>query len=54
MHNNLIIGGVHKAGTTSLFSYLMDHPKVCGSTKKEIHHYTPLRYDEKVGKLDEY
>ncbi|WP_299160575.1 sulfotransferase [uncultured Eudoraea sp.] len=54
MIGNLIIGGVHKAGTTSLFSYLMDHPEICGSTKKEIHHYTPLRYKGNTKSLDHY
>jgi hypothetical protein len=33
---NLIIGGVHKAGTTSVFTYLSMHPDVCGSSTKEI------------------
>ena len=32
---NLIIGGTYKAGTTSVFSYLSDHPQVCGSNIKE-------------------
>ncbi|MGQ0591213.1 MAG: sulfotransferase family protein [Gammaproteobacteria bacterium] len=37
MHNVLpvIIAGVNKAGTTSLFRYLSDHPSVCGSVVKE-------------------
>lgn len=54
MYNNLIIAGVHKAASTSLFSYLMDHPKICASTKKEIHHYTPLRYGNDTKSLDTY
>ena len=33
---NLIIAGTHKAGTTSLFRYLADHPDVCSSSIKEI------------------
>jgi len=32
---NFIIGGAAKAGTTSIFSYLSDHPQVCGSSVKE-------------------
>ena len=32
---NFIIGGTNKAGTTSLFRYLSDHPEVCGSRVKE-------------------
>jgi hypothetical protein len=31
----LIIGGVTKAGTTSLFKYLVDHPDTCGASVKE-------------------
>ena len=54
MHKNLIIGGVHKAASTSLFSYLMDHPKICTSTTKEIHHYTPLRYGNSTKSLEAY
>jgi hypothetical protein len=30
-----IIAGTNKAGTTSLFRYLTDHPQVCGSSLKE-------------------
>jgi len=30
-----IIGGVPKAGTTSVYKYLADHPKTCASTLKE-------------------
>ena len=32
---NTIIAGTNKAGTTSLFRYLADHPHVCGSRVKE-------------------
>ena len=31
----LIIGGTTKAGTTSIFRYLSDHPSICGSSIKE-------------------
>lgn len=40
---NLIIGGVHKAGTTSLYVYLSKHPEVCASHIKEIGYFMPLR-----------
>lgn len=40
---NLLIAGVPKAGTGSLFSYLAQHPDVCVSSKKEIGYFTPLR-----------
>ncbi len=32
---NFIIGGTEKAGTTSVFSYLSEHPSVSGSIEKE-------------------
>jgi hypothetical protein len=32
---NLIIAGAPKCGTSSLFSWLADHPQACGSTVKE-------------------
>ncbi len=43
---NLLIAGVPKAGTGSLFAYLAQHPDVCGSDEKEtgyFNHYNPLR-----------
>jgi hypothetical protein len=51
---NLIIGGVHKSGTTSLFNYLSDHPDICGSKKKEIHYYTPMIYNKPIPELKNY
>ena len=39
---NLIIAGVGKAGTTSLFWYLSQLPDVCASDVKEIQYFTPL------------
>ena len=39
---NLIIAGVGKAGTTSLFWYLSQHPGICASDVKEIQFFTPL------------
>lgn len=32
---NFIIGGTEKAGTTSVFTYLGEHPQVCGASSKE-------------------
>jgi len=51
---NLIIAGVHKAATTSLFTYLKSHPEVFGSGKKEVHYFTPLRYGKPLQNLQEY
>ncbi len=51
---NLIIGGVHKAGTTSVFTYLSMHPQVCGSSTKEIGFFMPLKYGKEIGTMHEY
>ncbi len=41
---NLIIAGVGKAGTSSLFHLLGQHPDICASTVKEVEYFAPLRY----------
>lgn len=41
---NLVIVGVSKAGTTSLFQYLQQHPEICGSDIKELRYFAPLRH----------
>lgn len=51
---NLVIAGVAKAGTTSLFRYLAQHPDVAGSTVKEPRYFTPVRYGEPLGSMREY
>ena len=51
---NLLIGGVHKAGTTSLHTYLSMHPQVCGSLIKELAFLLPARYNEEVPGNDVY
>lgn len=55
-HNlpNLIIGGVHKAGTTSLHTYLSMHADVCGSLIKELAFLLPARYNQEVPNNDVY
>ena len=51
----VVIGGVGKAGTTSLFWYLSQHPDVCASDVKEIRYFTPLSEgDGTLGPLEEY
>ena len=37
-----VIAGVGKAGTTSLFWYLSQHPDICASDVKEIRYFTAL------------
>jgi hypothetical protein len=51
---NLIIAGVSKAGTTSLFSYLSRHPDICPSIIKETCYFLPLRYSEEMSSIEEY
>ncbi len=54
---NVIIGGTNKAGTTSVFRYLSDHPQVCGSKVKETGFFirTPKKHiDSDVSDLGKY
>lgn len=51
---NLVIAGVTKAGTTSLYRYLRQHPDIFPSDQKELRYFLPLRYGEPVGPLHEY
>jgi len=51
---NLIVAGVHKAGSTSLFTWLSWHPDVGASSKKELHYFTPIRYGGEAAPLVEY
>jgi hypothetical protein len=51
---NLVIAGVNKAGTTSLFAHLSAHPEVFGSSVKETCHFLPLRYGQPLRPLDDY
>ena len=43
-HQYLIIGGAPKAGTTSLYKWLTDHPQVCGSSLKETRFFLDVDY----------
>lgn len=46
---DFLIIGAQKAGTTSLYSWLTDHPGVLGARRKELH-YFDARYDrEPIG-----
>jgi len=42
-YHYLIVGGTTKAATTSLFTYLADHPTICSATYKETRFF--LDYD---------
>lgn len=52
--SNLIIAGVNKAGSTSLFHYLCEHPDVCGSVDKETCYFLPLLYNQPVSPISNY
>ncbi len=52
--NFLIVAGVNKAGTTSLFSYLNQHPDLCGSSIKETCFFLPIRYNETIEPIEKY
>lgn len=51
---NLVIAGVPKAGTTSIFNYLAAHPGVCGSSVKETRYFASVNYGEPMAPLEEY
>lgn len=54
---NLVIVGVPKAGTGSLFAYLAQHPDVCGSDEKEtgyFNYYNPWRHTGPPAPIEEY
>ena len=46
---NLVIAGVGKAGTTSMFHYLSQHSDICASTVKEPRYF---RVDGEQGRPD--
>ena len=43
-YNYLIVGGTTKAATTSLFTYLTDHPAICAATYKETRFFLSSDY----------
>jgi len=51
---NFIIGGVNKAGTSSVFAYLNSHPDVCGSSRKEVNFFRAKKADSSMPSLDAY
>jgi hypothetical protein len=51
---NLVIAGVGGAGTTSLFSYLIQHPDICGSSVKEVRYFTPVKHGRSLADLASY
>lgn len=50
---NLLIAGVGKAGTTSLFHYLSQHPQICASAVKEPRYFR-LDDEEELEPIESY
>lgn len=51
---NLLIAGVGKAGTTSLYHYLSQHPDVCASAVKEPRYFRPNHEHGELEPLQTY
>jgi hypothetical protein len=51
---NLIIAGVNKAATTSLYTYLSRHSAVCCSSIKETNYFMPLAAGDVLAPIDNY
>lgn len=51
---NLVVIGVSRAGTTSLFDYLGRHPEIGQSDLKELRYFTPIRYGQSLEPVESY
>lgn len=51
---NLVIAGVSKAGTTSLFRYLAQHPEIFPADLKEVRYFFPLRFGRPLPPVHTY
>jgi hypothetical protein len=51
---NLIIAGLGKSGTTSLFWYLSQHPDICVSAVKEPRYFSSFRDEDGLPPLEGY
>lgn len=54
---NLIVAGVPKAGTGSLFAYLRQHPEICAGDQKEIgyfNYFNPSREQGEPPPVEDY
>jgi hypothetical protein len=51
---DVLIAGVNKAGTTSLFVSLSEHPRVAPSAVKETRFFMPARYGKPIPPADVY
>jgi Sulfotransferase domain len=51
---NLVIAGVSRAGTTSLFNYLSQHPEVGTSDIKELRYFSSVRHGDPLAPIEGY
>lgn len=51
---NVVIAGVGKAGTTSLYWYLSQHPDVCASQTKELRYFVAAGTGDPLPPLEDY
>lgn len=56
MHSlpNLIIAGANRCGTTSLYTYLSQHPEICASSIKETNYFVPVLYGNSLPPIETY
>ena len=54
---NLLVAGVPKAGTGSMWAYLTRHPDICGADEKEVgyfNYYNPRRHTGEPPPVESY
>jgi hypothetical protein len=51
---NLIIAGVNRSATTSLFTYLSEHPEICPSSIKETNYFLPVLEGNALEPIETY
>jgi hypothetical protein len=52
--SHVVIAGVNKAGTTSLFSSLSEHPAIAPADIKETRYFLPARYGKPLAPFSTY
>ncbi len=50
---NLVVAGVPKAGTTSLYAYLAQHPDVFAPKTKEIYYFNNFNENKELKDISE-
>lgn len=51
---HLIIAGLPRSGSTSLYTYLLGHPEICASNIKETQYFLKALDGENLGNQEEY